>query len=470
MFFKNEQLKKIALCVVKKNLDASLKDVVAELEAHMNVFADLQTLENPTKHAEVIVLKVAQPTQKLKPVVKNPNPITINPTSLTSNKKCNGCGGAHPRSKCTFRNAICHKCSQKGHIAKVCRSSADSPKSVPDSPNPAAEIKNIVTQLLSAIGKRRRHYVTCSIYGKQIILQYDTNNGSDITVVGKNKWIRIGSPKLTASDTIEHAGGSKLDVIGKLLCEIRVLGREGQIYVNVVLQNGVDLFGLDAIDRLNLWSVRLTRLYTCHPTLSVQHVSTRKPPRVTPRTIPPQQLLTNCINSEAVSPHNDCFQDVLQRFPTLFTDKLGICRNFKITFTLTNDAILVQIPCRQIPYAMQTLLDEELRRLESSDIIERVKASIWASPIVIVRKPNGKIRLCVDYSTGVNKASLDNRHPLPTVDYINSKLNGGRLFSLLDLSEAFFQFEIDKVYRELTTMVTPKGLFQQAMDIIFVRP
>lgn len=60
----NDELKKIALRVIEKNQDASLKDVVAELEAHMSVSSGLKTLENPTKHSEVTVLKVAQAKRK----------------------------------------------------------------------------------------------------------------------------------------------------------------------------------------------------------------------------------------------------------------------------------------------------------------------------------------------------------------------------------------------------------------------
>lgn len=107
---------------------------------------------------------------------------------------------------------------------------------------------------------------------------------------------------------------------------------------------------------------------------------------------------------------------------------------------------------------MENLLDEELKRLESKDIVERVDTSIWTSPIV--KKQNENIRLCVDYSTGVNKALIDNRHPLPSVENIILKLNGSCFFSLIDLSDAFFQLEINESHREITTITTSKGLFR----------
>lgn len=96
---------------------------------------------------------------------------------------------------------------------------------------------NQETQTLSAICTP-----TTSILGKNVTLQYDT--GSDVTIIGKNEWTRIGSPKLVASDIIEHADGSELEIIGRFHCTIRALGREGKIDIDVASRNSVNLFGL----------------------------------------------------------------------------------------------------------------------------------------------------------------------------------------------------------------------------------
>ncbi|XP_024893206.1 uncharacterized protein K02A2.6-like [Temnothorax curvispinosus] len=109
---------------------------------------------------------------------------------------------------------------------------------------------------------------------------------------------------------------------------------------------------------------------------------------------------------------------------------------------------------------MEEPLERKLQRLIKLGIIERVESSKWATPIVIVRKPNGEIRLCADYSTGVNCLLVDNRHPLPNVESATAKLNGNAFFSVLDLSDAFFQLEIAEDHREITTIITPFGLFR----------
>ncbi|KAK6763175.1 hypothetical protein RB195_023766 [Necator americanus] len=86
----------------------------------------------------------------------------------------------------------------------------------------------------------------------------------------------------------------------------------------------------------------------------------------------------------------------------------------------------------------------EIERIVSIHALESVDHSEWAAPIVIVRKKNGSIRLCADYSTGLRNALERNQHPLPTPeDPSFTKLNEGRYFSQFDLAEVYLQLEGD---------------------------
>ncbi|XP_025996247.1 uncharacterized protein K02A2.6-like [Solenopsis invicta] len=158
---------------------------------------------------------------------------------------------------------------------------------------------------------------------------------------------------------------------------------------------------------------------------------------------------------------NNAFCDqIIKEFPILFSPGLGKCNSFRAKFVLTEEAVPVQTPCRQIPYVMETSLKEELQRLESQDIIERVHLSNWSTPVVIVKKPDGRIRLCADYSTGVNRALRNNTYPLPNADNIITKVNSNSYFSVLDLSDAFLQIEVAEDHRDITTITTPKRVFR----------
>ncbi|XP_060650951.1 uncharacterized protein K02A2.6-like [Drosophila nasuta] len=120
----------------------------------------------------------------------------------------------------------------------------------------------------------------------------------------------------------------------------------------------------------------------------------------------------------------------------------------------------VQQPVRRIPVALEdkvaAKLDEALRR----DIIESVTSpSRWISPIVLAFKENGDIRLCVDMRLA-NKAIRREMYPLPTFESFMTKLKGARFFSRLDLKDAYHQLELDEDSREITTFITPMGLFR----------
>nr|XP_049466987.1 uncharacterized protein K02A2.6-like [Anopheles coluzzii] len=98
-------------------------------------------------------------------------------------------------------------------------------------------------------------------------------------------------------------------------------------------------------------------------------------------------------------------------------------------------------------------------RLEKLGIITPVKFSEWAAPVVVVKKANGKIRLCGDHSTGLNEALRPHDYPLPLPEDIFSRLSNCTMFSKIDLTDAFLQVEIDPQYRLLLTINTHRGLY-----------
>lgn len=92
---------------------------------------------------------------------------------------------------------------------------------------------------------------------------------------------------------------------------------------------------------------------------------------------------------------------------------------------------------RPVPFNTVPLVDAELTRLQNLGIITPVDFSEWAAPIVAVRKPNGRVRICADYPTGLNDSLEANHYPLPTPEEIFAQLNGSTVFSIIDLSDAY---------------------------------
>ncbi|KAK6735266.1 hypothetical protein RB195_018445 [Necator americanus] len=115
---------------------------------------------------------------------------------------------------------------------------------------------------------------------------------------------------------------------------------------------------------------------------------------------------------------------------------------------------------RPVLYASVPDLDAEIDRLVAEQVISPVEHSEWATPIVVVKKKNGQIRLCGDFSTGLNDALQLHQHPLPTAEDVFTKLNGGQLFTQIDFAEAYLQVEVEEESKEMLTISTRRGLYR----------
>ena len=65
--------------------------------------------------------------------------------------------------------------------------------------------------------------------------------------------------------------------------------------------------------------------------------------------------------------------------------------------------------------------------------------SQWAAPVVPVVKPDSTIRVCGDYKISANKAITLDTYPIPKLEDLFSSVSGGKIFSKLDMSQAYCQ-------------------------------
>ena len=115
---------------------------------------------------------------------------------------------------------------------------------------------------------------------------------------------------------------------------------------------------------------------------------------------------------------------------------------------------------RPVPFAIKGALEDELKRLESAGIIEKVSHSYWAAPIVTVPKGDGKLRICGDYKVTINPHLDINQYPLPKPDDLFTSLAGGQKFSKIDLTQAYQQMVLDGESREFVTINTHMDLYR----------
>ena len=102
------------------------------------------------------------------------------------------------------------------------------------------------------------------------------------------------------------------------------------------------------------------------------------------------------------------------------------------------------VKARPVPYSLKDKVAKELDRLVREGIITPVASSEWATPIVIVPKKDGSIRICGDFRITVNKAIKVEMYPLPKVEDIFAAIGGSTIFSKIDLLQAYLQMELDE--------------------------
>ena len=109
---------------------------------------------------------------------------------------------------------------------------------------------------------------------------------------------------------------------------------------------------------------------------------------------------------------------------------------------------------------MRPKIEKELEKLQQIGVLSPVTWNEWATPIVAVQKPDGGVRLCGDYKVTVNPEIQVERYPLPQIEDIFATMNGGSVFSKIDLKLAYLQMEVEDECRKLLTINTHKGLYQ----------
>ena len=76
-------------------------------------------------------------------------------------------------------------------------------------------------------------------------------------------------------------------------------------------------------------------------------------------------------------------------------------------------------------------IGEEIAKLLAARFVKEVYHSDWLANPVLMKKKNGKCRMCVDY-TGLNKACPKDHFPLPRIDQIVDSTSGCEILSFLD--------------------------------------
>ena len=100
---------------------------------------------------------------------------------------------------------------------------------------------------------------------------------------------------------------------------------------------------------------------------------------------------------------------------------------------------------------------EEVRTLAEQGIL-KPSLSPWSSPMVSVRKPDGTVRLCIDYRQ-INKVTTPDPFQIPLIDDLLDSLSEAKFISKLDMTKGFYQIPVAEKDKDKTAFCTPWGKY-----------
>ncbi|XP_056854988.1 uncharacterized protein LOC130509719 [Raphanus sativus] len=103
-------------------------------------------------------------------------------------------------------------------------------------------------------------------------------------------------------------------------------------------------------------------------------------------------------------------------------------------------------------------VNDEVDRLTKAGSIREVHYPDWLANPVVVKKKNGKWRICVDF-TDLNKACPKDSFPLPHIDRLVEATAGHRLLSFMDAFSGYNQIMMDPEDQEKTAFITERGTY-----------
>ena len=138
-------------------------------------------------------------------------------------------------------------------------------------------------------------------------------------------------------------------------------------------------------------------------------------------------------------------------------DDLGFTMNVQHRIRLKSNNP-ISLPYRRIPPQQLDEVGKHLKDMVKKNIITK-SYSPYAAPIVIVRKKDGSIRLCIDYRK-LNDETISDAFPLPRIEDSFDLLAGAKYFSTLDLGSGYHQIAMAPEDREKTAFSCPHGSWE----------
>lgn len=385
--------------------------------------------------------------------------------------KCKKCGYEHLPRKCPAFNKTCSNCQKKNHFAKMCYFKNNQPeirqpniqndqqneqprenynqdeqmrqlkidethKEVNEQEPVILEDDEIVrsetiTNVFIYENKRSELQKTTGWYEDIFIdkhkLQFKLDSGAESSILPLKYLNQLNLKYMLepAHITIVSYGNFKSKTIGQITLLCRYKNLKHNIKFLVVELNSEPLLGLNDCLKFKL----ICRL---------------------------DSINNELLNQSELLPKDK--NDIYKNATDLF-EGLGNIPGF-VNIKLKESAVPVIQTQRKVPLSLYKKLKESLDDLQNKNIISPVDyPTEWVNSLVIVEKPTGALRLCLDPKP-LNKYICREHYLIPKCDDILSRLVGKTMFSVIDMKDGFWQLQLNKESSDLCTFSTPFGRFK----------
>jgi len=141
-------------------------------------------------------------------------------------------------------------------------------------------------------------------------------------------------------------------------------------------------------------------------------------------------------------------ENILGIDPLVIVHKLNVDPNHK----------LVKQRRRTFAPEQSQAIADEVKKLLQAGFIREVDYLEWLANVVLVKKSNGKWRMCVDF-TDLNKACQKDSFPLPRMDFLIDSTSGHELLNFMGAFSGYNQIHMDEVDQEKISFITERGLY-----------
>lgn len=362
------------------------------------------------------------------------------------------------------RRRICFNCkSEDGHIASQCpKPQARRPFSCFECGSVEHQVKACPKRQVGAVveGDFVEPYTNVSAIfhlvtgSTKIYIKTLFDSGSPISLIEASN-VPLSHPvHLAALEDFGYngLGNMKLKSFGRINFDILKSNKITTVSAHVVPDSTLPCGLLLGRDSMQLFGVKLMQVDLVTPLEHLPIVDNWKE-------LPENGMIsaaTYDIGPNRTKEAKEKIVDVIERNYAHFEGEMKTL-NYEMNIVLENSTPIFSRP-RRLSYAEKNQLRDIVQGLADEGII-RPSYSEYASPIVLVKKKSGELRMCVDYR-GLNKVTKRDNYPIPLIDDCIDYLANKEIFSLLDLKSGFHQVKMGQNSIKYTSFVTPDGQWE----------